>query len=122
MTDWNPKMPFKFSIALLIVALNLTGCTYFQFPGVHRVEVQQGNIITQEMVDQLRPGMTKSQVRYIMGTPIIADTFDQDRWDYYYSRKKGKEKEERETVIIYFINGKLSSIQGDYAPGGGKSN
>lgn len=121
MTDWNPKMPFKPLVAVLAATLCLAGCSYFQFPGVYKVEVQQGNIVTQEMVDKLRIGMTKSQVRYVMGTPIIADTFNQDRWDYYFSRKKGSEAEQ-ENVTVYFLNGKLSEISGDYVPGGGRGN
>jgi outer membrane protein assembly factor BamE len=113
-------MPTKASRALpqllLLATLFLSGCSYFQFPGLHRVEVQQGNIIKDDMVAQLQLGMTKSQVRYIMGTPIIADTFQQDRWDYYYSRKKGSKKGEYKTLTVFFINGKLSKIGGDYDP------
>ena len=108
------------SATLLLAAALLTGCGYFQFPGIHRVEVQQGNSITQEMIDQLRPGMTKSQVRYIMGTPLVADSFHQNRWDYYYSIKKSDGELEREQVTVYFTDGKLSKIRGDYAPSGAK--
>jgi len=110
-------MPFKHFLVLLAVTLSLGGCSYFQFPGVYKVEVQQGNIITQDMVDQLRPGMSKSQVRFIMGTPIIADTFNQERWDYFYSREKGSDYEDK-SVTIYFDNNRLSRIVGDLAPGG----
>jgi len=109
-------MPHKCLPVLFAAVLALAGCSYFQFPGVHRVEVQQGNIITDEMVAQLRPGMTKSQVRYIMGTPLIADTFNQDRWDYHYSRQKGNKEEEHKSVTIFFINDKLSRIDDDRGP------
>lgn len=105
----------------LVAALAITalaGCSYFQFPGVHKVEIQQGNIITQDMIDQLRPGMTRSQVRYIMGTPLVADTFNQDRWDYFYSVKKSGEREKREQVTLTFDGDELAGIQGDYAPSG----
>lgn len=107
------------TVALLLAMTLVTGCGYFQFPGIHRVEVQQGNIITQEMVDQLRPGMTKSQVRYIMGTPLLADSFHQDRWDYYYSIKKADGKETQEQVILLFSDDRLTTIRGDRAPGAG---
>lgn len=125
MIHWNPKMPIKTSPflpkvllqVLLLATISLAGCSYFQFPGVHRVEVQQGNIVTQDMVDQLRLGMTKSQVRYIMGTPIIADTFSQDRWDYYYSRKKGSKMKEQYDVTIFFIDGKVSRIDNNFNAG-----
>ena len=99
-----------------MLSLSLGGCSYFQFPGVHKVEVQQGNIVDQEMIDQLRPGMTKSQVRYVMGTPLIADTFNQDRWDYFFSKQKGANLLEKESVTVYFENGLLTKIVGDYQP------
>ncbi|MAT50953.1 MAG: hypothetical protein CMK32_07205 [Porticoccaceae bacterium] len=114
-------MPSKTTLIVLFAMALATGCSYFQFPGIHKVEVQQGNIITQDMIDQLRPGMTKSQVSYIMGTPMIADTFHQDRWDYYYSVKKEQDDHRKEHVIIFFENGKLSSIRGDYAPSGARA-
>lgn len=111
-------MPSRLAIALLFSLTLVSGCSYFQFPGIHRVEVQQGNIITQEMVNQLRPDMTKSQVRFIMGTPLVADSFHQNRWDYYYSVKKSDGDLKREQVTVYFSDGKLTNIRGDYAPAG----
>jgi len=100
----------------LAAVLALSGCSYFQFPGVYKVSVQQGNIITQDMVDQLKPGMTKSQVRYVMGTPLIADSFHQDRWDYYYSLKRGNGEETRERLIVLFKDDLLTGIKGDFLP------
>lgn len=107
----------RLTAALLLTMTFASGCGYFQFPGIHRVEVQQGNIITQDMVDQLRPGMTKSQVRYIMGTPLLADSFHQNRWDYYYSIKKADGKETQEQVTLLFSDDRLTTIRGDRAPG-----
>jgi outer membrane protein assembly factor BamE len=101
---------------LLTLSFALVGCSSLQFPGVHRVQVQQGNIITQDMIDQLRPGMTKSQVRYVMGTPLIADSFHHNRWDYFYSLEKADGEELREQVSIYFDNDVLSGFSGDYVP------
>jgi outer membrane protein assembly factor BamE len=114
-------LPSKRLAIALVLTLGLAGCSYFQFPGVHKVRVQQGNIITQDMVDQLRPGMSKSQVRFIMGTPLIADTFHQDRWDYFYSLDKGDDDEVRERVTVFFDNDKVSGLQGDYLPSGAAS-
>ena len=74
-------------------------------------------MITQEMVDQLKPGMTKRQVQFVMGTPLIMDTFNQKRWDYVYSLKKKKKKREQESVALYFENDRLSHFEGDYLPG-----
>lgn len=111
--------PISRLFVLAILAMSLVGCSYFQFPGVHKIAIQQGNIITQEMIDQLRPGMTRSQVRYVLGTPLIADTFNQDRWDYLFSLKMPSGKELRERVSIYFTDEKLSHFRGDYAPSKG---
>lgn len=87
-----------------------------KLPNIHRFDIQQGNIITQEMVDQLKPGMTKSQVRYIMGTPLVTDTFNADRWDYYYSLYPAKGEERRERMAILFENDLLVGFRGDYLP------
>ena len=76
--------------------------------------MQQGNVVTQEMVDKLRPGMTHSQVRYVMGTPLITDTFHQNRWDYYYYlRKTGEKTGESQRLTVIFKNDSMVSIQGD---------
>jgi len=104
---------------IIVVALalaSLGGCSYFQFPGVYTLEVQQGNIIEQEMIDQLKPGMTKRQVKFVMGSALIMDTFDQDRWDYVYTirTRTGERRDERMT--IYFKDDKLSHFSGDYRP------
>lgn len=116
-------MPLKIILLLLVTTMSLAGCSYFQFPGVYKVEVQQGNIVDQEMVDQLRIGMTKSQVRYVMGTPLIADSFEQNRWDYYYSDKKGVKVKERKNITVYFdTNGRLAKIVGDLQPAEEKGN
>ena len=71
---------------------NLVGCNSIgsmDFPGVYKIAIPQGNIITQDMVDQLRPGMSKRQVIFVMGTPLVRDPFFQDRWDYVYSFQPG---------------------------------
>ena len=110
-------MPSRFPLALLIVtAALLNGCSYLKYPDIHKVTVQQGNIVSQEMVDQLRPGMTRSQVRYILGTPLLMDTFDQDRWDYYYSIKRPGQKEMREKIAVFFDGNTLTHFSGDYLP------
>ena len=72
----------------LLVAL--VGCgSNFGFPGVYRINVEQGNVVNEEMVEKLRPGLNKRQVRYIMGTPLIEDSFHDDRWDYRYLLRNG---------------------------------
>ena len=83
----------------------------------HRIEIQQGNFVSQEMVSQLKLGMTKEQVRFIMGTPLITDSFHGDRWDYVFRRQKANSKElEQSNLAVFFENGKLTRIDGDMAP------
>ena len=96
---------------LICAVLVLSACS---FPGVYRIDIPQGNIITQEMVDQLRPGLTKRQVNFIMGTPLIRDTFDQDRWDYVYSFQPGGGERAQERVTMFFENGVLTHFTGDF--------
>mgnify|MGYP000846963211 FL=1 len=106
-------------VLLCLISLSLlsTGCSWVKFPGVHKVDVQQGNIVDQEMIDKLRQGMTKSQVRFVLGTPLVVDTFNQSRWDYYYSRVTSQGKETQEQVTIFFnAEDKLERITGDYLP------
>jgi len=96
--------------------LALGGCSTFRFPGVHRLTIQQGNVITQSMVDRLRPGMTRSQVRFVLGNPIVDDPLVQDRWDYYYSIQVAGGDVVRRTLQLYFVDGRLSYFEGDFAP------
>ncbi len=110
-------MPSRFPLALLIVTIAfVNGCSYLKYPDIHKVTVQQGNIVNQEMVDKLRPGMTRSQVRYILGTPLLMGTFDQDRWDYYYSIKRPGQNERREKITVFFDGNTLTHFKGDYLP------
>jgi len=88
--------------------------TSFAFPGVYRINIPQGNIITQEMVDQLRPGLTKRQVNFILGTPLVKDTFDQDRWDYVYSYQRGGGERVQERLTVFFENNQLTRFAGDF--------
>lgn len=94
-----------------------TGCSWVKFPSVHKVNIQQGNIVDQEMIDKLRPGMTKSQVQFVLGTPLVIDTFDQQRWDYFFSRLSATGVKTEENVTIYFDEqDKLERMTGDYLP------
>jgi outer membrane protein assembly factor BamE (lipoprotein component of BamABCDE complex) len=99
-------------VGIVLVVLLATGCA---FPGVYRIDIPQGNIITQDMVDQLRPGLTKRQVTFILGTPLIRDTFDQDRWDYLYSYQPGGGERAQERLAVFFDdNGELTHFEGDF--------
>ncbi|MFW0758344.1 outer membrane protein assembly factor BamE [Pseudomonas sp. H11T01] len=99
----------------LVGLLALAGCS---FPGVYKIDIQQGNVVTQDMIDQLRPGMTRRQVRFIMGNPLLTDTFHADRWDYLYSLQPGGGERQQERIsIIFNSNDQLVSLSGDFRPG-----
>lgn len=84
----------------------------------YKLDVQQGNVVTSKMLLQLRPGMTKSQVRFIMGTPLIQDSFHGNRWDYVYQMREGGKLKEQRRVIMDFENELLKSVRGDVIPSG----
>jgi len=109
-------------LALLASALALAACnaTPLRFPGVYRIDIAQGNVITQEMVDQLRPGLNKRQVTFIMGTPLIKDTFDQDRWDYVYSYQPGGGERVQERLTLFFEEDGLTHFTGDFTQSPGR--
>lgn len=91
------------------IALLLSGCL-----SVYKVEVQQGNVVTQEMVEKLKPGMTRSQVRFVLGTPLVTDAFHPNRWDYYYYlRRSNEDSGETRRLTVIFKNDTLVSVQGD---------
>jgi outer membrane protein assembly factor BamE len=81
----------------------------------YRIDIRQGNMVTQEMVAQLKPGLSKDQVRFILGTPLVADMFHADRWDYVYRFQPGREHKEvqQRHLVVHFVDGKLSRVGGD---------
>ena len=106
-----------FSLSLL-TSLTLVSCSAIlnYIPGVYTIDIQQGNIIDQAMVDQLRPGMNKRQVLYIMGSPMLDDVFHKNRWDYIYSDKPEGEDRVQKQLSLFFENDQITSIQGDFRP------
>jgi outer membrane protein assembly factor BamE len=106
------------TLALFLVSL-LAGCGSWNPINVitpHRIEIQQGNVVTQEMLAKLKPGMTPSQVRFVLGTPLVVDPFRDNRWDYVFTLKqKGKVVEQRRVTVV-FEQGVLKGIEGDMVP------
>jgi outer membrane protein assembly factor BamE len=102
------KVPNKKLIALgavLAVVFALGGCVY-------RINIQQGNFLKPEDIDRVQTGMTRSQVRFLLGTPMVSDTFDTDRWDYYYYLVKGhSRKKETRHVVVQFDSDKVVRIE-----------
>jgi outer membrane protein assembly factor BamE len=95
-------------IQRLLVGLALStlacGCVY-------RINIQQGNFLDQAAVEQVKAGMTRSQVRYLLGTPMVADSFDRERWDYIYYLKKGRTRHvDSRRVTVYFDGDKVARL------------
>ena len=88
----------------------------FGVPKIHKITVYQGNVLTQRMVDELRPGMTRRQVVYILGQPVNVNPFRVDRWDYIYTVATGDGFNVNRRVTVYFEGDSLVRVQGDLAP------
>src|SRR5215831_18416467 len=93
------------ALTALGVALLISGCVY-------RMNIQQGNFLEPRAVSQLQVGMTRSQVRYLLGTPMVPDSFDRDRWDYLYYLKLGNMNTNilHRHLIVYFADDKVSKF------------
>ena len=97
------KISNKFLGALLFL-LFISSCS---LPKVYEVVVSQGNLIDEDMIEKLEIGMSESQVKYVLGSPLIIDTFNSNRWDYYTSVTQGRKKFSEKKVTLYFKNQKL---------------
>jgi outer membrane protein assembly factor BamE len=100
----------------IITAITLSGCGFVGFPGVYRIGIEQGNVVTQEMVDQLKPGMTRRQVRFVLGTPLVEDSFNEDRWDYRYVFSRGDVQILDNRLTVYFDGDVLSHFDSKIPP------
>jgi outer membrane protein assembly factor BamE len=98
------------ALGLLATSTLLSGCVY-------RMNIQQGNYLEGRAVDQLQVGMTRSQVRYLLGTPMVPDAFDKERWDYLYFFKKGRWKRPEERhLIVWFKEDKVDRFERNNVP------
>jgi outer membrane protein assembly factor BamE len=109
-------------VIVFLMVILVSACSSFGFPGVHKVTIQQGNVITQAMVDQLRPGMTKNQVRFILGNAIVDDSLDMNRWDYIYTLQIAGQKPAPRYMSLFFADEKLVRFEGDYVPSSQQAN
>jgi outer membrane protein assembly factor BamE len=115
------------TLVLITLTLALTaGCSRTRIPSpadlpiVYKIDVQQGNLVTQDMLAQLEPGMDKAKVKYIMGTPLVTDTFHADRWDYIFTmQERGGERTQRR-ISLFFTDGKLARVEGNVKPAAGE--
>jgi outer membrane protein assembly factor BamE len=101
-----------FRVAIIITALTLSACSSWVF----RYDVAQGNYLEQKSIDKLQVGMTKEQVKFILGSPVVVDAFDNDTWSYVYKLKSGRNKDfdQKRQFIINFSDDKLISASGDF--------
>ena len=105
----------------LIPLMLLSGIGFVpRIPGVtpYKIDIQQGNFISQDVVGLLKPGMSKDQVKQMLGTPLLTDIFHADRWDYVYWRERPGQKREQRKLTVYFEDGKLNRLDGDVVSAG----
>ena len=106
---------FRSRLLILGTACSLlAACNSFN---AYKIDIQQGNVLTQEMVAQLKPGQTRDQVRFILGTPLLTDVFHQERWDYVYTYRNGRTSavESRQFSVYFDKNNRLEKASGDIA-------
>jgi outer membrane protein assembly factor BamE len=100
----------------LILALSflIAGCGLAPGLTPYRIEIQQGNYVTEEMASQLKPGLTRDQVRFVLGTPLVSDLFHEERWDYVFMRQRASSSAiEYHRIAVFFEDGRLKRVEGD---------
>lgn len=110
--------------AALPIVLSLAGCgtwlpsgdTMFGFLSPYRVDVQQGNVVTQEQLARVKPGMSRLQVRDVLGSPLLTDAFHPDRWDYIFTLRQGNKPLQRRNVVLIFNGDVLKSVEAPELP------
>ena len=109
--------------ALCLAIVSASGCatadqylpTWRSF-GVYKIDINQGNYLSQDMVDKLKVGMTPTQVKQVLGTPLVTSPFRPDRWDYVYEYMRQGRVVEHRNFATYFVDGKLTRWEGDEMP------
>jgi len=110
------RIPLRALFAASFAAMTLSACGVPRIPGItpYKMEIQQGNYVSQEMVSQLKPGMTKEQVKLVLGTPLLTDIFHSEkRWDYVYWKEDQAGNREQRKLVVFFEDGKLERLDGD---------
>lgn len=120
----SPRTIRPLALASVVASLTLTlsGCGFLSkdrldnFSITYKIDIQQGVVVTQEMADQLKPGMTTDQVKFVLGTPILTDPFHANRWDYPFRFQPGRGRIEERRFTVYFENNRLTHFDGDKLP------
>lgn len=115
-TTFKPAMRMRAVIAASLAMLVLSACGTGKWGFPYRTDVQQGNWITAEQVARLRAGMTREQVRFLLGSPTLQDVFHADRWDYPYMNKPGYGATEQRNFTVWFEGDTLTRWEGDPQP------
>ena len=99
-------------IELVVISALLASCSDISIPGLtpHKIEIRQGNLISPEMREKLKPGMTRLQVRSVLGTPLVSDPFHANRWDYVYRLEQNGKLVDKQRLTLYFEGDRLASI------------
>lgn len=114
--DQDSYMPIKTLTAVFAVTGLLAGCSFNAVTDritPYRIDVRQGNYVDQDMVGRLKKGMTRDQVRFALGTPLVVDVFHADRWDYVYTFKPGKGEPQQRVLSVFFAGDRLDRVEGD---------
>ena len=113
----RPGIELMRILIIFMLVSSIAGCNQNpQLPAIispYRIDIQQGNVVTQEMVDKLKVGLTRSQVRFVLGSPLVIDMFHENRWDYIYLLQRQGKADERRRLTVIFDGDKLASIEGD---------
>ena len=101
----NPTLKTIYKLNILTIALWLSACIY-------RIDIQQGNLLEEDIIDQVEIGMTRSQVEFLLGSPMIEDSFHPDRWDYTYYFQQGRSQDiEQRWFIVYFQGDRVVNLE-----------
>lgn len=101
------------TLLTLMVAALIAGCDTLRFPGVYRIDIPQGNFVTEDMLTELRPGMTPEQVRYVLGPPTLQDPFTEGSWRYLMRYIPGDGDTVEQQIIVHFDNQRYSHYEGE---------
>ena len=104
-----------FRVLTVVLALSIAGCSSW----IYRIDIPQGNYLEQKDIDKLQIAMTKEQVKFILGSPVVLDAFDEDTWYYVYRFRSGRNEELniKKNFTIKFVDDKIVSAEGDFTLG-----
>lgn len=121
----SPLLRRRCALTCVLLAAGLAGCSsqtvenvLDDLPGIapYRIEIQQGNYVSQDMIDKLKRGMSREQVRFVLGTPLLTDMFHANRWDYVFFRERPNKTREERRISVFFENNRLVRVDGNVKP------